>query len=55
MVDGLAIKPFQKEVCAMPEAFLTKLRLKCLLTVCKTGWQDLVMGKLVRSAENFTK
>ncbi len=53
--DDLAIKPFPKEICAMPEVHLTKLRLKCLLTVRKTGWQDSVMEKLARCAENFTK
>ncbi len=55
MLDDLAIKLFSKEVCAMPEVILTKLRLKCSVTVRKTGHQDLVMEKLARSAENFTK
>ncbi len=46
---------FSKEFCAMPEVLLTKLRLKCLLTVRKSQHQDSVMKKLVRSAENFSK
>ena len=54
-MDDFAIKPFSKEVCAMPEVLLTKLPLKCLLTVRKIGHKDSVMKKLARSAENFTK
>ncbi len=30
MMDDLAIKPFPKEVCAMPEVLLTQLHLKML-------------------------
>ena len=54
-MDDLTRKLFPKEVCAMPEVLLSKLCLKCLLTVHQAGQQDLVMEKLAHSAENFTK
>ncbi len=32
-MDDLAIKPFPKEVCAMPQVFLTRLHLKMLANI----------------------